>query len=195
MKIFILRHENRTIDATMFSPLTLEGLNNSNNLIKCLEDLNINVIYSSPFIRTMQTIYPYSKKNNVKLKLDYSLVELLNEEIIPPKSFNVELPKYIAESFNYDSEYVPIMTQSDLIYPERYSILQSRVKQFLKNIIIKHNKKEDNILIVTHQGVCNVILKIIENYSEIPNEIIENYPTGLITQVFNINNWLYKKIN
>lgn len=190
MKIYVLRHEERTKDATMFSPLTLEGLKKSNDLIKYLEELNINVIYCSPFIRTMQTIYPYSKKNNVKLNLDYSLVELLNEKIIPVNSFNVELPKYIAESFNSNLEYIPIMTQDDLTYPETYKSLDSRVKKFLKNIMLKHSKeKQDNILIVTHEGVCNVIFKIIDkNYDE-------SYPIGLISQVFNINNWLYKKIN
>ena len=62
MKIYILRHEERTIDASFFSPLTKQGILNSINLIPLLENLNITTIISSPFIRTLQTIKPYSKK-------------------------------------------------------------------------------------------------------------------------------------
>ena len=36
MKLFILRHEDRTQDATFFSPLTKIGLDNSLNLMTFL---------------------------------------------------------------------------------------------------------------------------------------------------------------
>ena len=58
MKIYILRHEDRTMDLTFFSPLTKNGLEKSVKLIDHLEKERINVIYSSPYIRTLQTIYP-----------------------------------------------------------------------------------------------------------------------------------------
>ena len=66
MKIYLLRHEDRTMDLTFFSPLTKNGLENSVELIKHLEKEKIDTIYSSPYIRTLQTIYPYSKKYNIK---------------------------------------------------------------------------------------------------------------------------------
>ena len=59
MKIYILRHEDRTMDLTFFSPLTKKGLEKSLKISDELEKLNINSIYSSPYIRTLQTIYPY----------------------------------------------------------------------------------------------------------------------------------------
>lgn len=62
MKIYILRHEDRTIDCSFFGPLTKKGLINSGKLIDKLEKLNIDEIYCSPFIRTMQTIYPFVEK-------------------------------------------------------------------------------------------------------------------------------------
>ena len=64
MRLYILRHEDRTMDLTFFSPLTKNGLEKSNELINHLENERINCIYSSPYIRTLQTIYPYSKKYN-----------------------------------------------------------------------------------------------------------------------------------
>jgi hypothetical protein len=50
----------------------------------------------------MQTVYPFAKKKNLKLNLDYNLVEIQHPSIIPQKSFNVELPTYIAKQFNYE---------------------------------------------------------------------------------------------
>ena len=57
MKIYILRHEDRTMDCTFFSPLTKKGLENSLSLISLLKEKNISYIYCSPFIRTLQTVY------------------------------------------------------------------------------------------------------------------------------------------
>ncbi len=44
MKIYILRHEDRTIDASFFSPLTEKGLINANNLCFYLEKIDITKI-------------------------------------------------------------------------------------------------------------------------------------------------------
>ena len=66
MKLYILRHEDRTQDATMFSPLTKEGLKNSLNLVDILQDLEIDYIYSSPFIRTLQTVHPFTQNLEIK---------------------------------------------------------------------------------------------------------------------------------
>ena len=66
MKLYILRHEERTIDATFFAPLTEKGLHNSKILVSNLDNLGITKIYCSPFIRTMQTIYPFSIKHKKK---------------------------------------------------------------------------------------------------------------------------------
>ena len=75
MRIYILRHEDRTQDATMFSPLTEEGLENSIKLINDLEDLDIDKIYSSPFIRTLQTVYPYANKKDININAAVSDTE------------------------------------------------------------------------------------------------------------------------
>jgi len=197
MKIYILRHEDRTIDATFFSPLTEKGLNNANNLIPVIEKLNITKIFCSPFIRTLQTIYPFSKKKNIKLNLDYSLIEIQHESIIPPKSHSVELPVYISKEFNYNSEYISTIKSTDIFYPENEIFLEKRTKKFLHHIIYNYYKTNENILLVTHQGLCNVILNIIDKFSKNkPNiELLNNYPLGCLSLIFENNEWNYKKIN
>ena len=197
MKIYILRHEERTIDASFFSPLTKQGILNAINLISILENLNITKIICSPFIRTMQTIIPYSRKKNIKLNLEYGLIEILHPSIIPPKSFNVELPEYLAEEFNYNKDYIPFIKPQNLVYPEDDSMLEKRTKLILNKIIANNYKSKDNILIVTHQGLCKNILKILNEKSTIkPNkEDYDNYMTGKITLIFDEYKWSYKKIN
>ena len=197
MKIYILRHEDRTEDATFFSPLTEKGLNSANNLIVDLEKLGITKIYCSPYIRTMQTIYPFAKKNNFKLNLDYSLIEIQHPTIIPPKSVNIELPSYIAKQFISNENYTSFMKADEITYPEDTYALELRTKRFIKNIINNYYKTNDTILFVTHQGLCKVILSIIEKFGKVKPDyrLIEKYPIGTISLIFEDTNWTYKKVN
>jgi broad specificity phosphatase PhoE len=193
MKIYILRHEERTIDASFFSPLTKQGILNSINLIPLLENLNITTIISSPFIRTLQTIKPYSKKKNIKINLEYGLVEILHPDIIAPKSYNVRLPDYLCEEFNYNPLYNSIIKNTELIYPENDTLLEKRTKKILKYIIQKYYLTNNNILLVTHQGLCKNILKII-NKKDLQLDI-DNYNTGTVSLIFDECNWTFKKYN
>ena len=66
MKLYILSNEIvNSEDPTFRIPLSEEGKNNSENKItKILSELEINLIYCSPFIRTLQTILQFKKKKN-----------------------------------------------------------------------------------------------------------------------------------
>ena len=196
MKIFILRHEDRTQDATFFSPLTSTGLERSELLVDVLKKHKINKVYSSPFIRTLQTINPYCSKYNLKVNLEYSLSEIQHPLIIPEKSYQVRLPSYMANSFNYNDRYKSLLDPLDHIYPEDENNVSKRVRKFLNTLLNNKIERNDNILIVTHQVVCNEILKIstkkmngIKIYSSF------NYPRGALTQVFDKDEWLFEPIN
>ena len=198
MKLYILRHEERTIDATFFSPLTEKGLENSKMLGKKIEKIGIKIIYCSPYIRTLQTIYPFSLKSDIKLNLEYNLIEIQHPSIIPPKSYNVELPLYIAKLFNYNPDYKSIMKPNMITYPESSKELEQRTIEFLKILIRKYYSTNETILLVTHQGLCKVILNIIRKFgkkSKPDEELCNNYPTGELSLVFDNNNeWIYEKI-
>lgn len=195
MKIYILRHEDRTQDATMFSPLTKVGLNNSIKLSEILKDLNIDVIYSSPFIRTLQTVHPYAKDRNKKINLEYALQEIQHPHIIPENSYTVSLPVYIAESFNYNPKYRSTIEPENNIYPEDEKNVSLRVKNFLQKIMNEHLTTKNNILIVTHQVVCNTILKIALKDKNNKIDYTFKYPKGALTRIWNTDSWDHKKIN
>ena len=196
MKIYILRHEDRTMDGTFFSPLTQDGLDNSIKLIKILADCKINTIYSSPFIRTLQTVLPYSKSRNIKINLEHSLSEIQHPHLIPVKSYQINLPLYIAEQFNYNPLYVSCLNPSNHVYPEDEKNVLARVKKFISQVVREMMNKEVNILIVTHQIVCNCLLKTATK--KIPGITIDNsynYPKGGLTKIFDKTDWIFEPIN
>ena len=199
MKIYILRHEDRTMDASFFAPLTKEGLDNSVKLIKLLKEHEINKIFSSPFIRTLQTIHPYAKSINQPICIDYSLSEIQHPEIIPRKSYQISLPEYIAKSFNINPEYKSMFNPMDHVYPENEIHVETRVKNFLRKILNEYCDKDINIIIVSHQIVCNIILKIVNKYNRtnkhINLDVTYNYPKGGLTKIFNKKQWIFDPTN
>jgi broad specificity phosphatase PhoE len=194
MKIFILRHEDRTQDASFFAPLTKNGLENSKKILDKCEDLQITHVYSSPYIRTLQTIYPYIKSKDKRVRLEYSLSEINNPHLIPENAHGAYLPEYIAQSFLYDENYKSVIQPNELKYPENEKDVLTRIKNFFKILITNHYKTDDRILLVTHQVVCNNILNLVNKSLKI-KEQATNYPTGAITLVFEDINWTFKPIN
>ena len=193
MKIYILRHEDRTIDCSFFAPLTLKGLQNSQKLIPILKDCKINLIFSSPFIRTLQTIYPYVKTNKLNINVEYGLSELHHQDIIPKNAVGINLPEYIAELFNYNPKYKSIISSQDIKYPE--SMLESlqRTIKFIRELIEKYYTTDFNILLVSHQTICINILNLVNK--KYKNINTESYEKGKLCLVFNKNDWDYQKIN
>jgi broad specificity phosphatase PhoE len=196
MKIYILRHEDRTQDCSFFSPLTQDGLDNAQKLISKLTELKINLIFSSPFIRTLQTIYPYVKNTKQNINLEYGLSELHHPDIIPSKAVGISLPEYLSINFNYNPNYKTIVKPTDIIYPEQYLHVLPRVKKVLKDIIMKYYNTDLNIILVTHHSICKCILNIVNQHSKeyknkVPIEILNNYNTGVLCLVYN-NEWVYK---
>ena len=206
MKIYILRHEDRTHDCTFFSPLTKIGLENSIKLIDILKKEKINTIYTSPFIRTLQTIYPYAKSNNIKLNIEYGMSEIHHEDIIAKKSVGINLPEYLAESFEYNPEYKTLIKSTDIVYPEKLHNVELRVKKVLLSVIMNNKGTDNNIILVSHQTFCITALKIVNKSNEMfkgkLTKYIENYEKGKACLIYDSNNsnnsqnyWTFRSLN
>ena len=192
MKLYILRHEERYDDCSFFSPLTKKGLTNANNLVNKLDKCNIDLIFCSPFIRTLQTIYPYAKKKKLVINIDYSLSEIHHSDIIPKKSVGFKIPPDIASDFNYNQNYTSIINPNEIIYPEEYSNITKRMKKFIKFIYLKYKDTSYNIILVTHQSLCKCALKINKNINN--DELIKNYPTGKCCLILDADKWIFKEL-
>lgn len=190
--IYLLRHEERVKDTSFFSPLTLYGLKRAQELSKVLEELNIDVVICSPYIRTLQTIKPFKKP----VYLEYGLSELQHPDIISKNSVGMPLPDYMFERYNIDCSYQPIIPYTELKFPEDSFDLKRRSKSVFIEIIKRfHNK---NILIVTHRGICTSILEILASSDgftdSIDSHILTDYSTGLLTQICKNNKLMFNCI-
>jgi len=176
MKLYVLRHEKRDKTPEYFTKLTEEGLFNSlNTLPQDLKEYNIDIIYSSPYLRCLETIEPFSKQNNKLINVELGLCE-------SHLQINIKDIENTKKQFNYNSNYVSIVSENDInngasnIYSMVY-----RVKKMLNNIIEQYKNTNNNIILVTHMAIINILFHLINNT---PNFDIGEYrQTGYIYQL------------
>jgi broad specificity phosphatase PhoE len=174
MKIILLRHEKRSWDCRFFSSLTEEGMLNSLLLPDKLDKLNIDIIFSSPFIRTLQTIYPYCCKNNLKINVENGLYEYIHNPI-----FLLDRVLYTKENIDdndllsiINPYYSSIVNKSDFSVLEDEVDLERRIIKFFNYLIKNYNNK--TVLLVTHRGVCNKIKNLYFKETDMESE----FPMG-----------------
>ena len=179
MKIILLRHEDREKFPGFYSNLTEKGFNNSIKLIKKLDKYKIDIMYSSPYVRTLQTIYPYSIYSKKKVNIEYGLSEYRHNPyfLIENKIYNIsdiEDNNLLSIINNkYKSKFK--IDDYDYILLELEYNLEERVKKFFNKLIKNKNNKNKCILIVSHRGVINMIKKL---YFNKRNNISNDFPTG-----------------
>ena len=161
MKVILLRHEERYFDIGFFSNLTDNGIIRANtSLVSDLKKMKIDCIFSSPFIRTLQTIYPYSKKKNKKVKIEYGLYEYIHNPyfLLFPwyHTVNDIEDKDLKSIINM--KYKSIVDKDDFSILEDENNLKKRIKKFFKYLL--KNYKNKTVLLVTHKGVINKIKDI-----------------------------------
>ena len=153
MTIYILRHAERNSQNPLFeSSLTPIGYTNASLLSDYIYTLNINTIYSSPFYRTIQTIYPYCITYNKSINIENSLYESMDSLLftrynstytwcdLPPKYHNIINKKYKS-------------TYGDVKLFESFSDVCKRVIPFIEKI----KDSDKNILLVSHKTTCNAV--------------------------------------
>jgi broad specificity phosphatase PhoE len=159
MKLILLRHEERFNDVGFFTPLTEKGLLNANLLANKLQmDYNkIDIVFCSPFIRTLQTIYPYCIKNKKKVNIEYALYEYIhNISFLRDDWYHTindirdENLKEIVNQ-NYESN----VNKTHFTILEDEDSLERRIHLFFHYLFYQYPDK--TILIVSHMGVINKI--------------------------------------
>ena len=157
MKFYLLRHEEREYDAGFFSHLTDNGIINACVLPHKLKNLNIDVIFTSPFLRTLQTIYPYAKNYDKKVNVEYGLYEYLHSPYFLLGNWYFTIDDIndtdLKSIVNY--EYKSNGDKNDFIVLEDEANLERRVIKFFNHLKTNYNDK--TILIVSHMGVINKI--------------------------------------
>jgi broad specificity phosphatase PhoE len=173
MRLFLLRHEERPKEVGFYTELTEEGKKKSINKIKQLEELNIDKIFCSPFIRCVQTIEPFCLKYNKNINIDCALGEYPYNESKERMSHPVKFLEII------NTDYIPVL--SNFPFYEILKDLEERVKNFCTKILIKYYGTNLNVLVVSHKSILNTIEHYVTNASG-KLEIQKEFPMGHLTR-------------
>ena len=74
MKIYFIRHAESDISVKdeRTRPLTSKGLRDSLKLSEMLRDVDLDYFYSSPYIRSLETLKPLTKQRNKEIVISLS---------------------------------------------------------------------------------------------------------------------------
>jgi len=179
MNIYVLRHEKRYIKPSFNTSLTNKGLEDAKKICEIIDKLNIDIIYCSPFKRIIQTIEPYLKKSKKKVNIEYGLYEFIHSNDFSKDDIQeINSDMYGYQYFN--KKYKSVIKKIN--YLETLDDLKNRVYIFLDKI--KKTNTVENILLVTHMSVVNMIINKKNNY---------HYPQGGLSLIYKNN--IFKPIN
>ena len=162
MPVYILRHEERHPQNPLFeSSLTAQGMCNAVRLVGALQALHIDTIYASPFLRVMQTIYPYCKAMEQKACIDHSLYECMDNLLFTEynRSFTwCDLPPRYHQIVH--KQYSPMYTHVQLY--ETFEQVCERVRPFVEVLKQKYTDSPHSVLLATHLTTANAIRHVID---------------------------------
>ena len=180
MKLILLRHEERGIDIGFYSNLTENGINNAcTSLPNKLKSLNIDFIFSSPFIRTIETIYPFAYSNNMHINIEYALYEYIHNPyfLLSEWYHTIDDIKDFKDMINFN--YKSIIEKNNFFILENEESLGKRIIPFINYLKNKFNDK--TILLVSHKGIINKIIDLYVKKNSLENDI----PMGSL-HIYNI---------
>lgn len=158
MRLYLLRHEERNLrDISFFSPLTLRGRwNAENKQVPILNQLDLTKIYSSPFLRALETIEPYIRQEELNIdsiNIDHSLAEAS----IFGYYRMYDLPLLWYDRFKINRNYLSITGKIERQETEQE--IAMRVRKFLQYLIARYKHTDENILIISHEYIIILILR------------------------------------
>jgi len=185
MKIYFLRHEKRPKEQYFDVSLTQEGYNDAYNLKDTLKSLDLQQIYSSPFIRVLETIQPYLIDNREYVNIEYALYEYVTHNWFNETNYNITLNKSQEEKYLVNASYLSYFNINDLEFPQDHNKITKRVLEFTNYLIDLYKNQDINILLCGHKKIVDVI---------IGNDEI-NYPMGGLSCIYENECFVYKPIN
>lgn len=156
MNLYIMRHgttvwnEKQIIQGLSNNMLSKDGIQLVKNSALSFSKVKIDIIYSSPLMRTIQTANIVNHFHNVKIIRDNRLIEA-NEGKLTRKNKSDLSPE--EEYSHYYRE--------NILGIETWQSVHDRVNNFIEDI--KANSKYKNILIVTHDLPATCLENILTN--------------------------------
>jgi probable phosphoglycerate mutase len=163
MSIYLVRHakdDDRYRGGWSDLDLISEGKEQAKKLAGFLyskqKEFKITKIISSDLPRTLSTANEVAKKLDIRIELDKDLREMNNGDLagMLNKEALVKYPGLFFNTLRMDEKY-PNGESPDDFY--------KRVKKWFDDMIFKYKYSSENVLIVTHSGVINIICHIVKD--------------------------------
>lgn len=163
MNIYLVRHakdDERYRGGWSQLDLISEGKEQAKKLAEFLyfkqKEFKITKIISSDLPRALSTANEVVKKIDVRVEFDKELREMNNGDLagMLNKEALVKYPGLFFNTLRMDEKY-PNGESPDDFY--------KRVKRWFDDVICKYKHSNENILIVTHGGVINIICHIVKD--------------------------------
>lgn len=149
-----------------FSPLSSIGFYKADSLSDYLETNIPDVIYSSPFLSALQTIYPTCKKYNKYINIDNSLC--------PPaknSDYGVQCGDHLDINihYNYLTEFINTNYENSLFInnipsSETLTDIKNRIRPFLYKTYNTYKATSYNVCLVTHPSNVKIIIEYLKQY-------------------------------
>jgi broad specificity phosphatase PhoE len=168
MSLYILRHQKRFDSLSTNTSLTEEGLLLSKTkTLQELEKENIKIIYSSPFLRTLQTISPYARKKKITINIENGFMERLDKDFFKKgdklySNYNIR-KKYDIYKINKNDSILSQNFMENRIN-ENVPDIEERLTHFAPLFMEKIKPfldKGKNVVIVTHGAVVKNLLRFL----------------------------------
>lgn len=158
MNLYVVRHGQTDwniqgkIQGLTDIELNETGIKQALQTAKLLENINFDVIYSSPLKRTVKTAELINKYHNVEIITDKRLAERSFGDFEGTQHFLGDIKDY----FDYEKN----LSTNNI---ECIQDVFARIKSFLCSTYNIYKNNDSNILLVTHGGVSIAITAIINN--------------------------------
>lgn len=170
MRLIILRHGIRGPIPTFMTSLTSEGLEQVQKLADKLLPIQIDEIYCSPFLRTVQTIYPYCIKMNKIVNIDNGIYECTHNKCFTPDNYKGTVKDFEISHNNLhkiiNKDYQSYIKLDEIECNENFYQIRDRVYKFLNYLLKLYGNTNKTVLLVTHMASCNLIKRFFDNKTE-----------------------------
>lgn len=154
--LWLVRHAHRLdfIEPDWFNdavypydpPLSEEGCDRANSLVAAFAQIPIDRIWTSPFLRTIQTAAPLAKQRNLPIQLEWGLCEWLCQDWTAGLPETTPVDELLPSYPNIDAAYKSLVLPC---YPETIDELDARLTS-IAHKLIHHNCQ--HLLAIAHKG-------------------------------------------
>ena len=170
MKITIVQCCNSVDSNDFLSTLTEKGLCDADILVSKLHTIKPDKIFCSPFLRTLQTIYPYCTKYDKYINVDNALLPISKVDVNDKSTLFINYYREICEHFNYitsiiNTEYESSIYSNNIKIDENDIDIKNRIYTFLYSICRSYENTNKIIALVVHADLIPFITRHLKKNS------------------------------